>query len=215
MTHHARRGATGTALGLGLGLALLAGAAPAAGPTPTQLLFDTPHFASATVGEALRYQRRRLSDPALGLGPDMTEAVTVTPMAGGATEVTLTPEGGATRRLTPFEGVPGNPLLMVFLENTVRAVAQATGGSPFYLRNRMKEALRAGLSESAGADGLTVLTAQPFAADPNAAKMGPFGGLTLRFELAAAEPGAFRLMRADAAKPDGSAAFLEEFRHAD
>jgi hypothetical protein len=198
---------------IGLTLALLAGAAQAASPTPTQLLFDTPHFASATVGEALRYERRRVSDPAFNLGPDMTEAVTVTPMAGGATEVTLTPAGGKTRRLTPFEGVPGNPLLMVFLENTVRAVAQATGGSPFYLRNRMKEALRDGLTRSEGEGGLTVLTAQPFAADPNAPRMGPLGQLTLRFELAEAEPGAFRLMRADAARPDGATAFLEEFRH--
>jgi hypothetical protein len=211
MTRHARRDATRAALGLAL--ALLAGAAPAA--TPTQLLFETPHFATATVGEPLRYERRRVSDPAWKLGPDMTEAVTVTPMAGGATEVTLTPEGGRTRRLTPFEGVPGNPLLMVFLENTVRAVAQATGGSPFYLRNRMKEALRDGLTESEGEGGLTVLTAQPFAADPNAPKMGPLGQLTLRFELAEAEPGAFRLMRADAARPDGTTAFLEEFRHED
>jgi hypothetical protein len=210
MTHLARRAAA--LAGLGLTLALSAAAAPAA--SPTQLLFDTPHFATATPGEALRYERRRQSDPAFGLGPDMTEAVTVTPMAGGATEVTLTPEGGRTRRLTPFEGVPGNPLLMVFLENTVRAVAQATGGSPFYLRNRMKEALRDGLTETAGEDGLTVLTAQPFAADPNAPKMGPLGGLTLRFELAEAQPGAFRLMRADAARPDGTTAFLEEFRHA-
>jgi hypothetical protein len=212
MAQRARPAVTRAAIGLTL--ALLAEAAPAASPTPTQLLFDTPHFATATVGEALRYERRRVSDPAWNLGPDATEAVTVTPMAGGAIEVTLTPAGGKTRRLTPFEGVPGNPLLMVFLENTVRAVAQATGGSPFYLRNRMKEALRDGLTRSEGDDGLTVLTAQPFATDPNAPKMGPLGGLTLRFELAEAEPGAFRLLRADAARPDGTTAFLEEFRHA-
>jgi hypothetical protein len=208
-----RRARPGAALGLALALGLAAGPAPAA--SPTQLLFDTPHFAAAVPGEALRYQRRRVSDPAFGLGPDLAEAVTVTPLAGGATEVTLTPEGGRTRTLAPFEGVPGNPLLMLFLENTVRAVAQATGGSPFYLRNRMKAALRDGLSESEGEGGLTVLTAQPFAADPNAARMGPFGGLTLRFELAAAEPGAFRLLRAEAARPDGTAAFLEEVRHGD
>jgi hypothetical protein len=91
---------------IGLTLALLAGAALAANPTPTQLLFDTPHFATATVGEALRYERRRVSDPAWNLGPDMTEAVTVTPMAGGATEVTLTPEGGKTRRRRPPAAAP-------------------------------------------------------------------------------------------------------------
>jgi hypothetical protein len=196
-----------------LALALCAGAAPAA--SPTQLLFDTPHFAGATPGQPLRYERRRAADPAMNLGPDVTETATVTPLGAGGTEIVLTREGTRPRRLPPFEGVPGNPLLMVFLENTVRAVAQATGGSVFYLRNRMKEALRDGLTETAGEGGTTVLTARPFAADPNAPKMGALGGLELRFELAEAEPGAFRLLRASAARPDGTPAFLEEFRHAD
>ena len=34
-----------------------------------------------------------------------------------------------------------NPLLLYFLETTVRAMAEATGGSPYYIRNRIREAL--------------------------------------------------------------------------
>ncbi|WP_424931027.1 hypothetical protein [Amaricoccus macauensis] len=35
----------------------------------------------------------------------------------------------------------GNPLIMYYMENAVRAVAEKSGGSPFYIRNRFKEAL--------------------------------------------------------------------------
>ncbi len=202
----------GAKVAAGLALALCATAAP--GASPTELLFETPHFATAIPDAPLAYERRRTADPVLNLGPDRIEAVTVTPRADGGTVVTLTPEGGPTRALPPFEGVPGNPLLMLFLENTVRAVAQATGGSPFYLRNRMKAALRDGLTESEGTDGITVLTASPFAADPNADKMGPFGALTLRFELSDGLPGGFRLLRA-AAPGEGGAAFVEAFARVD
>jgi len=210
MTRRALRAAPGRALALSVALAAAAGGVSAA--SPAALLFDAPHFATATPDAPLAYERRRSADPALNLGADLIEAVTVTPRTSGGILVTLTPEGGPTRRLPPFEGVPGNPLLMLFLENTLRAVAQATGGSPFYLRNRMKAALRDGLTEAEGPDGITVLTASPFADDPNAAKMGPFGALSLRFELSDSLPGGFRLLRAVAPGPDGTD-FVEAFVH--
>ena len=40
-----------------------------------------------------------------------------------------------------FPAGVANPLLLYFLETTVRATAEATGGSPYYIRNRIREAL--------------------------------------------------------------------------
>ncbi|NHW87951.1 hypothetical protein, partial [Escherichia coli] len=42
-----------------------------------------------------------------------------------------------------FAASGGDPVLLWFLENTVRSMATITKGSPFYIRNRMREALGA------------------------------------------------------------------------
>jgi len=63
----------------------------------------------------------------------------------GGNEVILTmQEEGKLRSQTSFPADVGNPLVMAFLEYTLRSMAQSTGGSPFYLRNRIKDSLRSG-----------------------------------------------------------------------
>ncbi|PKP65748.1 MAG: hypothetical protein CVT86_03145 [Alphaproteobacteria bacterium HGW-Alphaproteobacteria-8] len=184
--------------------ALFAFAALAA--APLDLLFETKHMAGVSAGETLRYHHVRTADPALGLGPDFAQVIALEMGQGQAARFTLDAEG-AGRVYPVAEGVPGNPLLMVFLENTLRTVAKATGGSAFYLRNRIRFALRDALTEEA--DG--ALTIRPFLNDANRAKMGPFGDLEMRIEVSEAQPGMLVAMRAragDAAKP----AYLEEIR---
>ena len=46
-----------------------------------------------------------------------------------------------SRRLGKFPASVGNPMIMLFYEKTIRDMAEAAGGSPFYIRNRVKEAL--------------------------------------------------------------------------
>ncbi|MFD2441967.1 hypothetical protein ACFSS8_21145 [Paracoccus kondratievae] len=46
-----------------------------------------------------------------------------------------------TRRIGPFPVSGGDPALVFFLENISRDMAMLTGGSPFYIRNRLKDAL--------------------------------------------------------------------------
>jgi hypothetical protein len=84
-----------------------------------------------------------------------------------------------------------------------RAAGDATGGSPFYLRNRMKDAMRGELALDGG-----VVSFQPFAADPNRARLGPFADIEIRITVDESAPGMLRLLRAET--PD--AAFFEEFR---
>jgi len=179
---------------------------PALAAAPLDLLFETPHMRAVQAGETLRYAHVRAADPALGVGPDFRQVIALEMGPTQAARFTLDAEGAA--RVYPVaDGVPGNPLLMVLLENTLRTMANVTGGSAFYLRNRIRFALRDGIV--AGDDG--ALTIHPFENDPNRAKMAAFGDLEMRFEVSEDRPGMIVALRAragDAARP----AYLEEIR---
>ncbi|MFC3167273.1 MULTISPECIES: hypothetical protein [Paracoccus] len=87
-----------------------------------------------------------------------------------------------TRQIGPFPISGGDPVLTFFLEQTTRDMARLTGGSPFYIRNRIKEAIFGGGQIDRGGEE-SVASFQPFADDPNAARMGGFQTLTLTFVL--------------------------------
>ena len=88
----------------------------------------------------------------------------------------------ANRKIGPFPISAGDPVLTYFLEETVRDMAALTGGSPHYIRNRMKDAIFRG-GEITEQDGRKVATFQPFAQDQNAARMKGFDSLTLTFVM--------------------------------
>lgn len=189
-----------------LTLTLGAGAAAAGGPV--DLLFSTPHMRDVPAGGALRYDHVRVSDPSFGIGPDFDQAISLAMGATGPASFTLDAEG-APRTYDVNPGVPGNPLLMVFLETTLRNVAKATGGSEFYLRNRLKDGLRDGLT--AGPDG--ALAMRPFEGDAHGAQLGPFVDMRVTFEVSEAAPGMLVALRAEAG-PAEAPIYREEIRYA-
>ena len=91
--------------------------------------------------------------------------------------------GDGTRVVGRFPVSAGDPVVVVFLENTARDMAMLTGGSPFYIRNRIKDALANAAPPVSGASGFTV-ELQPFADDPNRDRMKGFETLWLRFRFA-------------------------------
>lgn len=100
-----------------------------------------------------------------------------------------------TRKIGPFPVSGGDPVLTYFLEQTTRDMARLTGGSPYYIRNRIKDALfRGGETEPDGA-GL-IARFQPFADDRNADRMRGFQTLTLTFRLEDEPSRPIREMRA-------------------
>ncbi|SES96233.1 hypothetical protein [Paracoccus homiensis] len=87
-----------------------------------------------------------------------------------------------SRKIGPFPVSGGDPVLTFFLEQTTRDMAALTGGSPFYIRNRIKDAVFRGGDITPDQNGRTARF-QPFADDPNAERMHGFQTLTLTFHL--------------------------------
>ena len=116
---------------------------------------------------------------------------------------------GKFRRLGLFPATVGNPMIMFFYESVVRDMAEAAGGSPFYIRNRVKESLVQPSEVQVGemmVDGRMVPTETillyPFKDDPNLARMQGFGDLELRVTMSEAVPGWYMSLVAEASGGD-------------
>lgn len=108
--------------------------------------------------------------------------------------------GETSRRIGPFPVSGGDPVVILFLENTVRDMATLTGGNPHYIRNRIKDAVfRGGSVQREG--GVTTVVARPFDGDPNAERMGGFAALELRFVMGEDATAPIREMVAETGQP--------------
>ncbi|MFO1141027.1 MAG: hypothetical protein U1E59_01340 [Amaricoccus sp.] len=175
---------------------------PAAAGPLSDLLMAPGLFDAAPAGEILAYNEER-SVPA-------GDAPTVKPVRGGEVRLDAV-DGAGGRELRLFEGSGdaarpvgsfptgvANPLLLYFLETTVRVMAEASGGSPYYIRNRIRDALA--VSDLGAADGAArEATLTPFANDPNRPRMGEFGDLAIRLRFDPAAPARILELSADTA----------------
>lgn len=119
-------------------------------------------------------------------------------------------QGEKFKTLGEFPASVGNPLIMMFYEFTVRDMAETVGGSPFYIRNRVKEALRREVPVETGIVALgdaeievSEVTLRPFEGDPNAAQMGGFGDLTLTVTMSEEVPGWYLSLVAEVPGQEG------------
>ena len=181
--------------------------APAGAGALTDLLMAPDLFAAAPVGSAVAYAEERTVPEA--------EGMTVKPVAAGGgvrlevvavgdgREMRLIREGGdAAGPVGTFPVGVANPMLLYFLETSVRVMAEATGGSPYYIRNRIREAL-ATSDLGTEVDGVNEVTLTPFAADRNRDRMGGFGDLALRLRFDPAAPARILELSADTTAGEG------------
>lgn len=120
-------------------------------------------------------------------------------------------QGAQHRNLGQFPATVGNPIIMYFVETVLRDVAQEAGGSPFYIRNRIKESLLTTVpiedakvpfgSQEVAARKITL---HPFETDKNRAKMGIYADLALIFTMSEAVPGWYVSLSASAPGANGS-----------
>jgi hypothetical protein len=212
-------------LGAVIAVAAALAGSPAVGGEAQERLFETGLLDGIATGGRLVYHRERSGSfdatrvPAVG-----EEEVEVTLVAGedGRREahVALTDSRGLPAVAELAAGA-GHPILLVFMETNVHTMATLTGGSPFYIRNRMREAL--GEQDATEAVHLPVdgervpgtrLRFRPFADDPNRAKMGAFADLEITVVVSEAVPGGFaELSAVTGPGADGAPVLAETFTY--
>lgn len=117
------------------------------------------------------------------------------------------------RNLGAFPASVGNPIIMYFVETVVRDMAETAGGSPFYIRNRVKESLvqpaEINAQEATFQGQLvpaTAVTLHPFRDDPNKEQMKGFGDLELVVVMSDEVPGWYQSLTARVPAPSGESA---------
>jgi len=182
-------------------LALLA-PLPAGAGALSDLLMAPGLFADAPAGRSVAYAED-LTVPDGGTLRDVTGGVVRLEAVEDAGEPALRlvrESDGKPHPVGTFPAGVANPLLLYFLETTVRATAEATGGSPYYIRNRVREAFAAAdLGPGGDPEGSHAVTLSPFARDPNRAKLGLFADLVLRLRFDPAQPERILELSADTA----------------
>lgn len=187
------------------------------GTSAVELLFREGIFIAAKPGMIAVYERDRTGSAApKGFAvQDENILLGVVNDATGTGQLTLeisSKDKGTETLSFPAQG--GNPVLMLLLESTMRSMSTLAGGNPAYIRNRIKDAIRAGGEVSpqtvhwAGTDHPGhIITLRPFAQDPKRDRMGEFASLTLRFTVSDAVPGYFLELAADT--PDAATGYHE------
>lgn len=201
---------------VGAGVAL---AAPPAAPTAAQLFFETPYLAKVAPGTTLNYSYKHVTAEAkLGESFDETLEMAVTaPPDDPSKRVAdvLIHRGSREGEAGPFPTQNGNPIALVLLERDVKEMAQLSKGSPFYLRNRVKENLGSGKVEPARFtyDGKEVegwkLSFTPFVEDPNKDKLLELAGRRYELLFSDAVPGGLYSFDVVTPKADGTSNIIE------
>jgi len=187
----------------------------AAGPGFAGPLSDLIFAPGAAVGTApeLSYAHARtvpadLPEDAALPKAVVDEVLTLAQSSGEAPRRVLTRQGpgeGASP-VSEFPLSGPDPVLLYFLESTARNMAALTGGSPFYIRNRIREALGQadlGTEVTVGDTPARQIVLRPFQADPNRASMGAFAELALTLVVETEGAPRFLSLSADTAVAEG------------
>lgn len=192
-------------------LLLLMLAAPARAATGFDLLFRDGALAGMAPGDSIAYAAQAQAAAAPDWPPAPYARLRLTMEAENMVRMTLE-DGPGARMAGAFPASVGQPLIVFFMEMVTRDMAMLAGGSPFYIRNRIKDALRVEVSPVAGeamlggaALAAQSLTIRPFEDDPNAARMAGFEALEIAATMAEAAPGGYVALSAvvpgDGAEP--------------
>ena len=123
-------------------------------------------------------------------------------------------QNGKHRNIGQFPATVGNPMIMYFVETVVRDLAKHAGGSPFYIRNRVKDSLIQFAEIETrdmpfGTDTVKVqsITLHPFRKDPNRDRMRGFEDVALTISMSEAVEGWYYALRAATPSKPGAAVY--------
>jgi hypothetical protein len=198
--------------------AAVAMAAPAqAGPKVIDLVFYSPYLANAGEGTVLSYRFERSTEDKK-LEPSFQDDVTLK-IAGAGDARTVRVDLFSGKRAQTVGPLPstGNGVVLAMMEQDVKEMQKVLGGSPYYIRNRLREALTNGeASEPARIDyrGRTVdgwkVTVKPFEKDVNRDKLKEFADRVYELTFSENVPGGLYSIRTVTPGKDGAAPLLVE-----
>jgi hypothetical protein len=207
-------------------LLILAGAAQA-DPNSASLLFESPALVEVPTGTTLIYRLERSVAPSLDAevgGAGLKSSISTIELSlqpdlqsgGRRAEIEIV-TGERRQAAGTFPSLVGNPVILVMLERDVNEMSRLLRGSPYYLRNRIREALgETTRAEPArlGFAGRQVegwrVAVTPFAQDRHRDKLGAYAAKRYEFTLSDAVPGGVYEMRL--VTPDTNGAPLVEDR---
>lgn len=204
------------AAGAAVACVMLLSQGATAAPTAEDLVFHAPYLSKIDDGATLSYHYVRSAGDAklepsfeddiqLKIAPDGQQRAVLIELFSGKRATTMGPVGRV-----------GNPVVIAVLERDVKEMQKVLGGSPFYIRNRIREALVNGSPEptKVSFEGQTVdgwkMVLKPFQNDANRAKLRDFAELTYEITFAEGVPGGLYALKAVTPRQDGQGALLVE-----
>ena len=195
------------------------------GQSAAELLFEAPQMKNAAPGSSIRYAYLRRSGIAKGpYGPPIDDSITFKIDAGkdaDSRDIQVQMFTGARRAPAgPFENMPANPIVSLFLENHLKGVAGLLEANPRYIKNAIRKGLRDKATitqttiefEGKSVEAWQVVT-KPFEGDPQTARMRGFDTMTYTFVTSPAVPGEIVSIEATAKMPDGGELLEEKVKY--
>lgn len=167
---------------------------------PVDILFVRPHLSSVSSGTELTYRLERSPSDTKRLGEpfgDDIKLVVRSVAANGSRNVDLQVfTGERARERMSITDLTGNPVLVIFLDRVVSNMAQLTGGTAPYFKDRLRAGLRdKATSEATKAEfegkmlDATRIVIRPFVDDTNIGRMLGYEDSQFEILVAEAAPG--------------------------
>lgn len=196
-----------------------AGLAAANAETPAELVFNGNHLKLTKAGTELTYRFQKSVSHEAVLGKPFSDdlKLDITAAKGDTRDLSFQVFTGEMARYPQADHDRiGNPVLLWFLDRAARNYISLAGGGLTYIKGRFMEALRNGTAEPIKVDvaGKSVdafrMTLQPYAQDPNAARMLGFENSKFIIVYSDAVPGYFVELSSTYENTDAKAPRLEE-----
>ncbi|MBS7544936.1 hypothetical protein KHC19_17735 [Ancylobacter oerskovii] len=197
---------------------MLPAGAAIAQPDPVELFFETPYLAKLPDGSQVSYTyAHTTARKDLGDSFDESMQLTLVPAPEDAAKQIAKVDirrGEAEQGAGPFPAL-SNPLTLVLLEREAKEITELSKGSPYYIRNRLREALATAKVEPATFDykGKTItgwkMIMTPFAEDPHKQQLAELINRRYEFLFSDEVPGGLYAARVATPQADGKANLIE------
>lgn len=194
-------------------------------PNASDVLFEQPQMKNVAPGTALTYGYLRRSGIEKGpFGPTLDDRIKLAIEPGSAADnrtIRVEMFSGANRfPAGPFEDMPGNPVMTLFLEHHLIDLARVLKANPRYLKNAIRKSLR----ENATVTQVEVpfkgknvqawrIETQPFANDQMKDRMRGLSNLTYVFVTSEAVPGELLSIEAVSKNAEGGELLEETLKY--